>query len=268
MARKEVVTQAGIEKINKWKDLLSVWNTNHIFEFSVSLLHIGLKLIPGHLWSLENQLEKAMFYLDVARWEKTSDSEGHQQLGRKAYELLVHNVLPELAEMASERWKYGCPDPKKEAEAWLEIIRFFASRRLLRVKDEPYRSDAKRFVWRLHSSLGYSLDYYRFPSEVCRTLKENEESIAKAMVNVGAFWYIIDRRVSEAIPALKEEIAQWCWGYNPGEEKMLSRFPQGRKSWMDDLDLNSEAFQIAMIYANDEARALMELTVRLKPYPF
>ncbi len=251
------MVQVQWENTKRWEELLWIWEENKRGKFSrdgkanvdvaIGLLHAGHRVsVDG----LEGELERVRFYVGIAWWDEHPRNTPQREVGNKAYQGLVQILLWKLVERLKERWASDLR-PEREAAVWGEIINFFAhSKRSFSLDGEPYRSKARAFITGFHSSLkDRSREPFLFTPETKKILSQKSEELAKALVNLKAFDYILQEEIFEAIPALREKIAQ--------------KFPRGKEKWIEGMeDLRSEAFRFALTHQEKEARVLMELIVR------
>jgi len=249
------MVQKEFREIENWAEWLRLWRRNEIKEIAIGLLHAGPEVYQFSSddrpeKGLKQELKRVRFYLKVAWLDGHPRNTAERMVGNKAYQVLVQILLWKLAERMKERWASDLP-PRLESAVWGEIIDFFAhSKRSFSLDGEPYRSKARTFLTSLHSSLkDKAREPFLFDQKIKEILSQKKEDLARALVNVGAFDCLLQEEILEAIPALREKIAQ--------------KFPQGKEKWIEELeDLRSEAFRFALTHQEKETRVLMELIVR------
>lgn len=249
------MVQKEFRGIKDWNEWLRLWEENDVEEIAIGLLHAGAKVYQFSLrdtpgMGLEDGLKRVSFYLRIAWMDEHPRNIPNRIVGDKAYQVLVNILFWKLTERLKERWASDLR-PEREAAVWGEIINFFAkSKRSFSLDGEPYCSKARTFLTSLCSSLKEKArGPFLFDQKIKEILSQKKEDLARALVNVGAFDCLLQEEILEAIPALREKIAQ--------------KFPQGKEKWIEELeDLRSEAFRFALTHQEKEARVLMELIVR------
>ena len=244
--------QKKLRKVKDWHEWLKLWEENEFLDTAITLLHIGPEMpclqSPGVVdfkLELDEFYERVGFYLEVAKTDK------YPEVGAKAYQVLVHTLLPRLVKLEGFRYSASDPNGIMEIPTWKNIIGFFANRESSVLDKEPYKSEARDFIIRLEISLRKDLSIsapFGFTSETKSSLSQQEKAtLASALVNVGAFEHIVNNRIFETIPALEKKIARYCWGYNPGETKMKQKFPDGEEQWRKKLeDIQSDELKFAL----------------------
>ena len=259
-----------IKDLDEW---MKLWYANEVKVIATSLLHT-LPEVPyaqNPVTDLRSELDA--YYRKIDTCIRITEMDRYpldgidREVGNKAYQILVHNLLPELVKSEAFRYPISDPNGALEIPTWRTIIKFFANREQSGLDKEPYISDGRTFVVQLHISLQANLSIsapFGFVSETKKALSEESENVAGALVNVGALDYLIRNRIFAAIPWLKRKIMHWCWEYDPGQEKMEKMFPEGKKEWEGELeDLKSKAFKLALerVAPKEIVETLMALIV-------
>ena len=257
-------------KVKDWNEWLKLWDKNELWEIATTLLHIGPTVpyqqgygIIDNTIEITGLYKKIRFYLKIAEMDEYPFESALREVGEKAYQVLVHNLLKKLVKEMEYFKGQKSPTPEIEIPVWREIIEFFAHKERSVLDKEPYTSEANMFVIQLQLSLGDSGPFpFSFSSETKKSLSENKDSVAMALVSVRAFDHILDQKIFEAIPPLEETIVHWCWEYSPGEADMKREFPEGKEEWQKALENPaSEALRFALkrVLPTEKVTTLMAL---------